>query len=80
MKNRKLTCPCGNDMDVETSDEWWFIDLACDMCEAEVTGIGADGSVHWTSSRDIQIARSEMQRQQFSADMNEWEGRGNHCF
>lgn len=76
----KVTCPCGNEMHADTSDEWWFVDFACDKCEAEVTGIGPSGSVHWTSARDLRIARSEMQRQQFSADMNEWEGRGNHCF
>ena len=81
MSNEEIiNCPCGEPVVVDKTDDWWFTSVTCNECESEVTGVDPDGSVHWSSARELSIQRAEMERQQFSADCNEMFGRGNHCF
>lgn len=70
---------CQAEVVVDKSDEWWFTDVTCDNCEAEITAISPD-YVRWSSAADLAASRAEMERQQFSADCNEMFGRGNHPF
>lgn len=77
----KIKCgECGAEVLQPHTRENWHFDLICDNCEAECTGSDGQGTLYWSSARSMRIARAEIERQQFSADMNEWYGRGNHPF
>lgn len=71
---------CKSEVIPEHTRENWQFDLVCDHCGAECTGHDGKETFYWSSARSMRIARAEMQRQQFSADMNEFYGRGNHPF
>ena len=64
-------------------------DEACDVCgypfdTHQLVFLDGDGNDHPFCSvkciRERAIGLAELERQQFSADMNEWYGRGNHPF
>tara|TARA_Y100000361_G_C11138086_1_gene333339 strand:+ start:330 stop:560 length:231 start_codon:yes stop_codon:yes gene_type:complete len=62
--------------------EYEVCGLVCPKCH-RVSGSGnfKTGEVTgWMTQREIRQSEAEYQRQAFSAEMNEWYGRGNHPF
>ena len=84
---KKAKCPCGAILDLypyfrTSTGKWELYDLKCPECGALCTSFnGETGEVlGWLTARQIERANREYAEQMFSADMNEFYGRGNHCF
>ncbi len=78
------TCDCGNVVETEKDDkgEYDVCYVECPECGSTAGGGNCrTGKISgWITPQQIARSNAEYQRQLFSADMNEWEGRGNHAF
>ncbi len=83
-QTKQVTCPCGNHLTMFRDDDgWWDVcDVECEACGRRSDGgNGGSGEIFgWLTRRQINESQSEFDRQSFSAECNEWMGRGNHPF
>jgi len=71
-----VKCPCGNDVIINTE---CILMTKCDDC-GRIAAHGNDrtGEIYsWMTPRDVDSANANYQEQLFSADNNEFYGRGN---
>lgn len=79
------TCPCGETIEVGTIKSPYHqgrefnIDVRCGSCGRTATsGSSLTGEITgWMTEREIDDANEQMEIDSFSADMNEFYGRGN---
>jgi hypothetical protein len=90
MTKKTCICDCGNEITVPFGPLPWDEDSqGFDVCNIECPECGrvSDGGNFitgevsgWVTRRQLDSSLREFERQRFSAEMNEWEGRGNHPF
>lgn len=86
-KSVQVTCDCGHTFTMteqpcpwdKSTLEFPVCDTECPKCHRRADGGNArTGEIGgWITQRALEASRREYEAQQFSADMNEWYGRGN---
>jgi len=85
-----IKCPCGQQIEIPFGkssyppylDEYDIMSVKCPNC-GRIAGAGNSSTgqiTSWITPRQMDRANAEYQQQAFSADMNEFYGRGNHPF
>ena len=73
-------CPCGQSIEISKANgEYDIMSVECPNCEARISsGNTRTGEISsWATARQISRANAEYESQLYSADMNEFYGRGN---